>query len=115
LDARKNIAVASDPYSQAQDAGSAIKTFLGECYYDTTRGVPYWNRANPAAQGQVLGKSPPISYVEQLFKQAALGVPGVVAAVALIGAIEGRVLAGQVQITNKGGDSATVLIPIPEQ
>ncbi len=42
LDANGNIAVASDPYSQAQDAASEIKTFSGAVYYDTRMGLPYW-------------------------------------------------------------------------
>ncbi len=37
VDNVRHIAVASDPYSQAQDAASSIKTFAGEVYYDTTR------------------------------------------------------------------------------
>jgi hypothetical protein len=35
LDAEGNIAVASEPYSLAQDAASAIKTFAGEVFWDT--------------------------------------------------------------------------------
>src|SRR5208282_3676132 len=41
IDANGNIAVATEPYSLAQDAASAIKTFLGECYWNTAIGVNY--------------------------------------------------------------------------
>ncbi|AJJ19826.1 hypothetical protein [Yersinia intermedia] len=41
LDANGDIAMASLPYSIAQDVASAIKTFIGECWYDTSQGVPY--------------------------------------------------------------------------
>jgi hypothetical protein len=106
LDAQGNLAVADDPYSQAQDAASSIRTFHGECYYDTTRGVPYWDRSDPAAQGQILGKSPPISYMQAKFEQAALLVPGVTAAQAFVFDIKARVVIGQVQITNEDGATA---------
>ena len=51
LDSNGNIALASEPYSLAQDVASAVRLFLGECYYDTTKGIPYWT--------EVLGMLPP--------------------------------------------------------
>ena len=69
VDASGDIAVASDPYSIAQDAASAIRTFQGECYYDTTLGVPYWS--------QILGRSPPLSLLKAKLVAAALTVPDV--------------------------------------
>ena len=53
LDVFGNIAVASDPYSLAQDVASAIKTFLGDCFFDTTIGIPYWST--------ILGQVPNLS------------------------------------------------------
>ena len=41
VDATGNIAMATGPNAIAQDVASAISTFLGEVYYDTTLGVPY--------------------------------------------------------------------------
>ena len=41
VDANSNIAIADPDYSLAQDAASAIKTFLGEMFYDTTVGDPW--------------------------------------------------------------------------
>lgn len=103
-DASGNIAVADDPYSKAQDAASAIKLFEGELYYDTSRGVPYWNKDDPTAPGQILGAAPPISYIKQKIVDAAKTVPGVVAAVAFIRAIgTDRRVTGQVQITDLQG------------
>lgn len=95
IDAAGNIAVADDPYSQAQDAASAIRTFQGECYYDTALGVPYW--------AQILGLAAPLSLVKAKMVAAALTVPGVTAAVCLIQSFEGRKITGQVQITNDQG------------
>lgn len=92
VDADNNIAAADVPYSQAQDAASMIKLFQGELYYDTTKGVPYWT--------SVLGFDPPSQLLKTYFNQAALVVPGVTAARTFITGLAGRLLTGQVQITN---------------
>lgn len=95
VDRSGDIAVCLDPYSQAQDAASAIKTFVGEVYYDTTLGIPYWT--------QILGKFPPASLMKAYFVKAALTVPGVIKARCFLGGLENRTLRGQVQITNTAG------------
>lgn len=93
LDAAGNIAVASEPYSLAQDAASAIKTFQGECFWDTTIGVPYLQ--------QVFGHNPSVELMKQLFAGAAKTVPGVSAAVVFITSVAGRAVSGQVQVTSQ--------------
>ena len=98
IDANGNIAMASDPYSLAQDAASAIKTFQGECWFDTTLGVPYLQ--------QILGKLPPLSLVKAKFVSAALTVPGVTKALCFISSFTNRVVSGQVQVTNETGITA---------
>jgi len=98
IDADGDIAVASDPYSQAQDAASEIKTFQGEVYYDTTKGNPYFS--------EVLGYAPPISLMKSIFQNAAKLVPGVVTAVCYIASFVGRKITGQVQITNGSGQTS---------
>lgn len=98
LDAKGNIAVAEDPYAPAQDASSAIRTFQGECWYNTTLGVPYFQ--------QVLGKLPATSLMKQLFVAAARTVPGVVSAKCFIAALTNRGVTGQVQITDENGETA---------
>lgn len=50
LDDSGNIGITSNPYAVAQDAACACSTFLGECWYDTTLGIPYYER--------ILGKWP---------------------------------------------------------
>jgi hypothetical protein len=100
LDASGNIAVASDPYSQSQDAASAARVFAGEVWYDTTQGIPYWS--------EVLGQLPPISLIKALISNAALSVPGVVTAVTFITSFVARRVTGQIQITNSNGDSQAV-------
>jgi len=90
LDASGNIAVASDSYAIAQDVASAVRTFAGECIYDTSVGVPYWQ--------QILGQYPPVQYVEQVLTDAAFSVPGVVDAQMVFSDLTGRVPAGQIQV-----------------
>lgn len=90
LDAAGNIAVASEPYSLAQDAASAIKTFLGEVYFDTTIGVPYME--------SILGQRPSVPLLKKLFEDAAMTVPGVASAKCFIVSLTDRSVGGQVQV-----------------
>lgn len=95
LDASRNIAVASEPYSLAQSAANAIRLFRGEQWYDTTQGVPYFQ--------QILGQYPPVQLMKKAFEDAALTVPGVVSATCFITSIDGREVRGQVQVTDAAG------------
>lgn len=95
LDVYGNIALATDPYSLAQDAASAIRLFQGELYYDTLPGVPYWQ--------SILGRRPPLSLIKQAFVEAALRVPGVKEAQCFITEITDRAIHGQVQVTSTTG------------
>ena len=100
-DADGNIAVASDPYSAAQDVACAERLFQGEAYYDTSRGIPYW---------QILGRTPPLSLLKAYWVSAALSVQGVASAVAYITSVAGRLVSGQVQITDTTGTTSTVTV-----
>lgn len=95
LDASGNIAIAAAPYQLAQDAASAIRTFIGECWYDITIGVPYWE--------QILGHRPPIELLKAQIVKAAMTVPGVVAAKVYIAGTDGRTVTGQVHVTDSAG------------
>jgi hypothetical protein len=97
-DSFNNIAVVEDPYSLAQDAASAIRTFQGEVYYDTALGIPFFQ--------QILGFSPPVSLMKAYFIEAALTVPEVVSAVCFIASITDRQVLGQVQVRNAAGQLA---------
>lgn len=79
LDSSGNIATISGAAAVAQDVATQLSTFLGECWYDSTQGVPYWQ--------QILGKLPPASLVASLLEAQALLVPDVVSATATIGGI----------------------------
>ena len=100
LDAAGNISLTLAPDSLAQDAASAIKTFLGEIFWDTTVGVPYLT--------QILGPPPPqpppsLALLKQQFINASLAVPGVAAAQVFITAFSNRAIGGQVQVVPSSG------------
>ena len=100
LDSNGNIAVAEEPYAIAQDVASAVKTFQGEVFYDTTIGVPYF--------GQVLDQFPPIALFKSLVEQAALTVPEVVKAQCLIASYQNRVITGVVKVIDTTGAALNV-------
>ena len=92
IDANSNIAIADPDYSLAQDAASAIKTFLGEMFYDTTVGVPWLT--------QILGQGSSLALLKQQLVDAALTVPGVASAQVFISSFRNRVVTGQVQVVS---------------
>ena len=69
--------------------------FLGEQFYDTTAGVPYFQ--------SILGKTPPLSLVKTQIAAAALTVPGCNNPVVYLSAIQGRSLSGQIVFTDSNG------------
>jgi hypothetical protein len=101
LDANGDIAIASAPYAIAQDAATQVSTFSGECWYDTTQGVPYWQ--------QILGKRPPASLIASLFEAQALLVPDIEAAkVTIAGLNAQRGAIGQMLITDTDGNETNL-------
>jgi hypothetical protein len=95
LDADGNIAAANAPYSIAQDVASAERTFVGECWYDTLLGLPYWQK--------ILGKFPPLSFVNQQLIDQAMTVPNVEKVKVEFASFSDRALTGQVQIIDSDG------------
>lgn len=100
LDANGNIALADAPYALAQDVASAVQTFLGELYYNTTQGIPYFEN--------VLGKLPPTPMLIQQIVKAALTVPGVVQAQCAITSFNARGVSGQITFTDDQGVTTSV-------
>jgi hypothetical protein len=97
IDSSGNIARADPPYALAQDVASAVRLFLGELWFDTTKGVPYF--------GDILGKLPPIALIQSRLRDAALTVPGVVSAQVIIDSLTERKVTGQVQFIDENGAS----------
>lgn len=89
LDAAGNMALASEPYSLEQDVASECRVFEGECYYDTSRGIPYLT--------SILGRPVPVQVLKEKLAQAARRVPGVRTATAYLTDISVRSISGQIQ------------------
>jgi hypothetical protein len=98
LDAAGSIAVCANPYQLAQDAASAIRTFAGEVFYDTARGVPYFD--------DILGRAPSMPLLKARLVQAAKTVPGVESARVYLTANNDRTITGQVQVSDSSGKTA---------
>lgn len=95
LDSSGNIALAEPPYALAQDVISAVRLFLGELWFDTSKGIPYFE--------EVLGHFPPLPLITSLIENAALTVPGVVQARCTIAEIQGRSVSGQIAFVDENG------------
>lgn len=102
LDSAGNIAVAEAPYQRAQDVASAIKLFLGELWYNTAPGIPYFQ--------EILGHAPPIELFKSYMIRAALTVPGVVSVECVISSFQGRTVQGAVTFTADDGTTGVVAI-----
>jgi hypothetical protein len=100
LDASGNIALASAPYALAQDAASGCRTFQGECWYDTTIGIPYLT--------EIMGQAPSIPLMKGWFTTMANRVPGIISSAAYIISIINRKVSGQIQVTDVSG----VILPM---
>ena len=100
IDSAGNIAMATPPYALAQDVASAVRLFLGELWYSTKKGIPYFE--------DVLGHLPPLSLMTGYIEKAALTVPGVVSAQCIISAFSGREIRGEVQFIDETGAANNV-------
>ncbi|SAK96403.1 hypothetical protein AWB75_07010 [Caballeronia catudaia] len=98
---RFSIACATDPYQVAQDVASAIRTFRGECFYDTTLGIPYWQA--------VLGQLPPASFIRSELVHAALTVPNVTSANVTQLVLSSRKCAGEIAVTDDANHAEQII------
>ncbi len=100
VDASGNIAMATAEYAIAQDVASACRLFLGELFYDTTKGIPY-NQV-------ILGKKPPRALVAHYLEKAALTVPEVVSAQVTGLTLTNRTLTGNIEVIDLAGQKIGV-------
>lgn len=101
VDGSKNIALATGPYAIAQDVASAIKTFQGELWYDTSQGIPYWSNELGVALNQ--------QRVQADMNTAALLVPGVEQAKTVVSLDRvTRILSGTVSVIDAAGKALSV-------
>lgn len=95
LDSGGNIALAKPDYSLAQDVESAIRLFIGELYYDSSKGIPYFE--------DILGHLPSATLLQNYLENAALSVPGVVNAQCIIQSVENGFVKGEVLFIDENG------------
>lgn len=104
-DSAGNLAVASDPWSVAQDVASAVRVFQSELWYHTNIGIPYFQ--------QILGHLPPAALLKSLIAARAATVPGCNNPVVFLAALQGRTLTGQIQFTDSNGKPQIAAIGVP--
>lgn len=78
--------------SIAQDVASAIRTFLGECWYGTNLGLPYFE--------SILGRKPPRSLLVDQIRKAAFTVKDVAKVQVTFLGLKDRVVTGVVMVTS---------------
>ena len=102
LDASGNIAIATPPYSLAQDVATSVRTMLGEVWYNQSLGVPY---------KQILGVAPvPLVLLKAQCVAAAETVPGVYNAAMTVSGFVNRILTGQIAFTDASGNAFVAAI-----
>lgn len=100
LTAGGSIAVVSSTERVAQDVSTYVRTWQGECWYDTDAGIPYLNRE--------LATLPPAELVRERARRRALEVPNVLTATVTLTDFAERVLTGNIHVTTDDGDSVDV-------
>jgi hypothetical protein len=110
VDLSGNIATATGRAALAQDVASAVRVFLGELWYDTAQGVPYFQRS--IQERSILGKPASYQFMKAKFVGAGLTVTGVASIRCfLMGPGPNRVIGGQLQITDVDGITAVLQTP----
>lgn len=101
LDVRGNIASASDIYQMAQDICSAGRTFTKDVYFNQDQGIPYFEN--------ILGaKGFPLSLYKKYLEDAALSIPGVESAQAIIQAGPERSATGAIVFSTETGQTGRI-------
>lgn len=101
VDRNGDLALCTSPYDVAQDVACALRTFQGECWYDTGRGLPYFSK--------LLGRSHNEASFIALAEEVAATVPGVESArcIAALNRSDRR-LHGTIELTLRNGETTRV-------
>lgn len=102
VDAGGNMALATEPYAQLQDVASECRLFTGELWFETDRGVPYFD--------QVFNGPTPVQILKARLALAAEQVPDVTSATVVLSALTERTIGGQVQVTLADGTTRVVAL-----
>lgn len=104
-DSNNNIALATAPYSAAQDMATQCRQFQGEYIYNQSDGVP---------MSSILGATPSLALMKADFIAAAGKVPATSNLKCFIESVVGRNAVGQVQatVTLASGTTMPAVAPI---
>lgn len=100
LTASGRIRTAQGKHCTAQCVATAVRRHKGEAYYETERGVPYFEA--------MYGQLPPEQLIRAHVEREALYVPGVNQARLQVRSFEGRTVTGDIRITDSDGEVANV-------
>lgn len=101
LDGKGNIAITSNPMAVAQDVACACSTFLGECWYDTSLGIPFYE--------QILGHWPGTQLINSKLQSEALKLPYVQQAVCSSLITDStRIASGVLVVTDTNGEEMQI-------
>lgn len=101
LDDSGSIAITKNPYAVAQDVACACSTFLGEAWYDTTLGIPYYQR--------ILGHWPGTQLINTKYAAEAKKLDYVQSAFCTVTVGNGdRVASGVMTITDTNNNTSTI-------
>ena len=103
VDEAGNIATVTDDYAIAQNIANAVRLFVGDAYFEQTRGVPYltevFSKKTGVSQSVVINR----------WRNAALTVEGVTACEPQpIYDNDGRLIGGKILATTINGTNVTV-------
>lgn len=93
VNARGDIAVASEPYRTAQDVSTATKMFKADLWYNISEGIPYLE--------EVYAKDADIPVLRDFLEKQAFKINGVFAVEVLMSDFTDRKLSGRVIINNE--------------
>ena len=88
----------------ASDLRSRLQTFLGECFLDTSLGVPWFER--------ILGKKTPSGELKAIFREVILGTPGIASVDTLDVKVASRVLTVAFRALASTGDALEAALGI---
>lgn len=103
LDGGGNLAITDGGYSVAQDVASSCLVFSGECYYDTSLGIPW--------KTDVLGMRPTPGFIQQKMQAEAKKLTIVDQALAnVFFDKKTRSMRGSIRVTDTDGNVAQAIL-----
>lgn len=101
LDGKGNLRTTDNPYACAQDVATACSTLRGECIYNATAGIPYFEN--------IMGVQPGAGAVQTYLENEAMRLPYIAQASATVISNSGtRASTGVIVVVDTNGTEYTV-------